>query len=60
MNQYAKAIIGALTAGLSAVGVALTNDGHISATEWVVIAGAVLAGLGLVWGVPNAPATPKE
>ena len=53
MNQYAKAIIGAVTAGIGALGTALA-DGHVTATEWVTVAGAALAALALVWGVPNS------
>jgi len=54
MSTIAKAIVGALIAALSALGAALT-DGQVTATEWVVVATALLTGLGLVWAVPNAP-----
>ena len=59
MDKYAKAIMGGLTAGLSALGTALA-DGQLTATEWVVVAAAVMAGLGLVWGVPNKIDTPSS
>lgn len=59
MSKYAKAIMGGLTAGLAALGTALA-DGQVTATEWVVVAGAVVAGLGFVWGVPNAPSEPPK
>lgn len=59
MDKYAKAIMGGLTAGLSALGTALA-DGQVAATEWVVVAAAVVAGLGLVWGVPNKTETPSN
>lgn len=49
---YAKAIVGALTAGLGALGTALT-DGDVSAQEWVAVASATLVALGVVFGVPN-------
>jgi hypothetical protein len=52
MDKIAKAIVGAVTAGLGALGVALA-DSQITATEWVVIAVATVGALGLVWGVPN-------
>jgi len=55
MNKYAKAIVAALTAGLGAYGTAVA-DGSVTAQEWVGVAVAVLAGLGLVWAVPNQPA----
>lgn len=49
---YAKAIVGALVAGLGALGTALT-DGAVSAQEWVAVASATLVALGVVFGVPN-------
>lgn len=55
MDQYAKAIVAAVMAGLGALGTALA-DGSVTATEWVVVASSVFAALALVWGVPNAPA----
>lgn len=54
MDKYAKAIIGTVTAAVGAIGTALT-DGHITATEWVVVASVALTALGFIWGVPNAP-----
>ena len=57
MDRYAKAIVGAVMAGLGALGAALA-DSSITATEWVVVASAVLGALALVWAVPNASARP--
>lgn len=57
MDRYAKAIIGAIVAGLGALAQALT-DGQITATEWAIVVGALLSGLALVWGYPNAPIQP--
>lgn len=57
MDRYAKAIMGGLTAGLGALGTALA-DGQVTAIEWVLVAAAVVAGLGFVWGVPNTPQPP--
>lgn len=54
---YAKAIIGALVAGLGALGVAL-EDGSISSQEYVTIAAAFLVALGAIFIVPNAPPAP--
>lgn len=51
MDRYTKAIVAALMAGLGAIGTALA-DGHVTATEWVVVAGAVVAGLAAVWASP--------
>lgn len=50
--RYAKAIIGALVAGLGTLATALADDG-ITATEWVWVALAVLTALGTVAAVPN-------
>lgn len=49
---YAKAVIGAVVAGLASAQQAL-DDGIISAAEGVGIAGAVFAGLVLVFSIPN-------
>lgn len=55
MNTYAKAIIAALIAALTALGTGLT-DGGMSASEWVAVALAFVVSLGAVYSVPNAPA----
>lgn len=49
---YAKAIIGALVAGLGALGVAL-EDGSVNSQEYVTIAAAFLVALGAIFAVPN-------
>lgn len=54
MSKYAKAVVGALVAGLTALLPAL--DAGVTAAEWVVAATAFLVALGVVWAVPNAPA----
>jgi len=51
MDRYTKAIVAALMAGLGALGTAFA-DGHVTATEWVVVAGAAVAGLTAVWAAP--------
>ena len=53
MDKYAKAIVGALVAGLGAYGVAVA-DGSPTAEEWSTVAVAFLGALGLIWGVPNS------
>lgn len=50
---YAKAIVSAAIAGLTALGTALT-DGDVTGQEWTGIAVATLAALGIVYAVPNA------
>lgn len=55
MGKYAKAIVGALTAGLAALGTALADD-TVTRLEWVGVAAALLGAAGLVWAVPNKPA----
>ena len=53
MSKYAKAIVGALVAGLTALLPGI-GDG-VSAAEWVTAVVAFLVALGVVWAVPNAP-----
>lgn len=55
MDKIAKAITGALTAMGTALLAALA-DGSVTATEWVIVGLAVVAGFGAVWATPNAPA----
>lgn len=55
LKPYAKAIVGALVAGLTAYGTALADD-KVTTVEWVGVAVATLAALGVVWAVPNKPA----
>lgn len=52
MKHYAKALIGAAVAGLTAIGTAL-EDGAVSPQEWITAATAVLVAFGAVWVVPN-------
>ncbi|MFG2165503.1 hypothetical protein [Micromonospora chersina] len=54
-KPYAKSIIGGLVAGLTALGTALT-DNQVTTSEWVGVAIAALAALGIVYAVPNKPA----
>lgn len=51
---YAKAIIGALVAFLTAIITALEDDG-ISAAEWVTAVVALLIAGGAIFSVPNKP-----
>lgn len=58
-----KAVTGGLTAGAAAAltaiqeitlnGVVVDAAFHITTNEWTVILGAVLAGLGFVYSIPN-------
>ena len=59
IKPYAKAIIGALVAGLTALGTALTDD-SVTTAEWVAVAVATLTALGVVYAVPNRPAARRE
>lgn len=52
IGTYAKAIIGALVAGLASLQQAL-DDSSVSAQEWTGVAIATLSGLALVWAIPN-------
>lgn len=66
LGNYTKAIVGALVAGLGALQTAMlqvTVDdkvveaaGVVTLNEWVTIGAAVVAALGLVWGVSNTGA----
>lgn len=51
--RYAKAIVGALIAGLSSLATAL-DDAALSAQEVIIALVAVLVGLSVIWAVPNA------
>jgi hypothetical protein len=55
MNAHAKAIIAALFSALSLYWV-LRTDG-MSADDWFTVAGALAAGFGLTWAVPNTGIT---
>lgn len=52
-QEYAKAIVGAVIAGLGSLYLALEND-VVTTQEWVGIASLTLATFAGVWGVPNA------
>lgn len=51
-TTYAKAILGALIAGLGALATALTDE-KVTSGEWVAVAIAALTALGVVYAVPN-------
>lgn len=55
LKPYAKAIVGAAVAGLTALGTALA-DNQVTTAEWVGVAVATLTALGVVYAVPNRPA----
>ena len=55
--KMAKAIIGAVTGGLTALFTALSDNG-VTAQEWVGVAIATIGVLGVVYGVPNSSTTP--
>lgn len=55
MKEYAKALVAALTAGLGALGTAWADD-VITNQEWIGVAVATLAALGVVFAVPNKQA----
>lgn len=52
-QEYAKAIVGGILAGLAILGVSLADD-VVSAREWVDIAVASLTVFSSVFGIPNA------
>lgn len=56
-SEYAKAITGAIVAGLTALGVGLA-DGTMTPAEWVAVALAVAVTFGGVYAVPNRAKQP--
>ena len=57
IDKIAKALIGAIVAGLGALAAVLVGDvgiDDVSAGQWVTIALATVTALGAVYGVPNA------
>lgn len=57
VGLWAKSVVGAVSAGLSAALVAL-QDGHIEQFEWIGIALAAVVALAAVKGVSNAASGP--
>jgi hypothetical protein len=55
LNAHAKAIVSAIFAALSLYWV-LRTDG-MGADDWFAVAGALAAGFGLTWAVPNTGIT---
>lgn len=53
MTKYAKAIVGAVVAGLTSLEAALDDSG-ITAQEGIKAAIATAVALSLVWAIPNA------
>lgn len=53
LDKYAKALVAAALAVLAAL-LPAVGDGHITATEIVIMVTAGLTTLATVWGVPNA------
>ena len=59
-NLYAKAVIGALVAGLGALSTALTTGDNVNPQEWVGVILAAVVAFGGVYLVPNRPAPAKR
>lgn len=58
MAQYAKAIVAALIAALTALSTALVDGNGLDSVtdgQWVVTVIAFLTALAAVWAVPNTP-----
>jgi hypothetical protein len=61
-SQYLKAVYAAVVAGLGSLAAVLVNGEKISAvsaSQWVTVVIATVIAGGAVYGVTNAPATPK-
>ena len=54
---YYKAVAAALMAFLTAIGTSL-DDGTLTAQDWVGAVIALVAGLGVVFAIPNKPGPP--
>lgn len=54
IKPYRKAVVAALIAGFTALGVALGDD-VISRAEWIGAVIAALSALGITYMVPNRP-----
>lgn len=52
IQQYLKAVFGAITTGLGAYAVAV-SDNVVTQQEWVTVAIATVSALAIVWAVPN-------
>lgn len=59
MSQYAKAIVGAIIAGLSSIAVAM-ESGPVTREDILAAVIATLVAAAGVWAVPNKPAEPPE
>lgn len=57
MGAYAKAIVGAIVAGLGVLATGLDDDA-ISGQEWIYSGIAFLTALGAIWAVPNSEPGP--
>jgi hypothetical protein len=64
IDYYLKALAGALTAALAALGGMLTAPesslATVTAGQWIAVALAFLGGLGLTYAIPNAPKPPTQ
>lgn len=57
MQQYLKAVYGAVAAGLASASTAYAQgNGHIGIAAGIAIAVSVVGAFGVVWGVPNQSA----
>jgi len=54
LAPIAKALVGALAAGVGAVAAAAIDD-HVTTGEWWAAAASAMAALAAVYAVPNAP-----
>jgi hypothetical protein len=62
IDKIAKAVIGAIIAGLGALAGILVGDvaiDDVSAGQWVTVALATFVALGAVYAVPNASSSGK-
>lgn len=58
-QEYAKAIVGAMLAGLAALATGL-SDSVMTPVEWIMVATAVLTAGVAVFGIPNREPDPLD
>lgn len=55
--KYAKAVVGAVVAGLGVLATSLDDDA-VTGQEWIYSAIAFLTALGVIWATPNETPAP--
>ena len=59
-REYAKAIVGGITAGLTSAIGGITPDGSMSTVDWLTVVLSVVTVAGAVFTTPNRPSVRPE